>query len=101
MSTERLQDGVLKYPVIHPPPRLESLSIDNDLGDYFMFDFKLLDDWLHPTQLADSLQYFHGGGMMDWPSIGPFLTGLGTSPVVKTVRMFIESSAKKCGCPLT
>ena len=61
-----------------------------------MFDFKLLEDWLHPAQLADSLQYFHGGGMMDWPSVGPFLQGLGTSSVLKTVRMFIESSAKKC-----
>ena len=89
-SKEYPSDGVLRYPVIHPPPRLHSLSVDNDLGDYSTFDFKLLKDWLHPAQLANSLRYLHGGGHMDWSSIALFLRKLNTSPTLRTLRIFIE-----------
>ena len=93
---ERLRDGALKYPVFHPPPRLHSLSVDNDLGDYSSFDFNLLEDWLHPTLLADSLQYFHAGGLVDWFSVAPFVKDLGETSVLKNLRLFIETGVMNC-----
>ena len=93
---DRFQDGVLKYPVFRPPPRLHSLSIDNSLGDYYMFDFKLLENWLHPPQLTDSLRHFYGGGLVKWSSFASFLGGLGTSPRLTTLRLLIAATPRRC-----
>lgn len=93
---ERLRDGALKYPVFQPPPRLHSLSIDNDLGDYSSFDFKLLENWLHPTLLADSLRYLHAGGLVDWFSVTPFVKDLGASSALTTLRLFVETGPMNC-----
>lgn len=83
------RSNTVKYPVLHEPPRLNSLSIDNDLSYYSTFDFDLLQDWLCPSRLADSLQYLHAGGDIDWETVVTFITGLGKSPAIHTLRMSI------------
>ena len=61
-----------------------------------MFDFKLLENWLYPAQLADSLRYFYGGGLVQWSSLASFLGGLGTSPRLTTLRLLIAATPKRC-----
>ena len=78
------------YPVLYPSPRLHALSIENELGIYDMFDFKLLQGWLRPARLKNSLRYFHGGGMTELSSMAVFLQNLGASPALTTLRLCVE-----------
>lgn len=50
----------------------------------------LLQDWLCSAHLADSLLFLHAGGFVDWETFTEFIAGLGASPALHTLRMFIE-----------
>ncbi|CAL1708727.1 unnamed protein product [Somion occarium] len=77
------------YPLFHPPPLLQSFTINNVFTDLLQFDFHLVRDWLRPEILARSLKSLDIESFVDGPTLANFIASLGMSPALECLHLYV------------
>ncbi|CAL1708566.1 unnamed protein product [Somion occarium] len=79
----------VQYPLLHPPPSLQSFTVNNLCTDFFEFDFLLLRDWFRPEMLTKSLKSLDVSSWVDDLTLAKFITSLGTSPALECLTLWV------------
>lgn len=88
------QSAAIEYPLIHPPPSLQSLRATNN--QIHLFDFNTLRDCLCPKTLSRSLRTLTTGYQVNMKSLATFITNLGVSPKLSHLQLHIGWYRRFC-----
>ncbi|CAL1708676.1 unnamed protein product [Somion occarium] len=80
-------DAPVVYPLLHPPPTLQSLVIGNDETDFDVIDFEMFRDWLDSGVLSSSLRSLHVGSDVDTESLRKSIASLGPSLALEYLKI--------------
>ncbi|CAL1708549.1 unnamed protein product [Somion occarium] len=78
----------VQLPLFHPPPLLQSFSIENTKTEYPQFDLALLHDWLCPKSLNRSLKSLKISVNIDDRTLAKLISHLGASPALESLSIF-------------
>ncbi|CAL1708545.1 unnamed protein product [Somion occarium] len=78
----------VQFPLFHPPPLLQSFSIENTRTEYPQFDLTLLRDWLCPKSLNRSLKSLKISVNIDDRTLAKLISDLGASPALESLSIF-------------
>ena len=90
-----LPEEPVQYPLLHPPPRLQSIDARN-YTNFHPFDFDLLRRCLCPKTLSESLRVLRIGYHVDIKSLSTFISGLGTSSPLEHLRLHVGRHRHSC-----
>ena len=94
-GSNSLLDEPVQYPLLHPPPRLQTIVAKN-YRNFVLFDFDLLRRCLCPKTLSQSLRVLQIGYYVDIKSLSTFIAGLGTSSPLKNLRLHVGRHPHSC-----
>ena len=90
-----LLEEPVQYPLLHPPPRLQSIDARN-YTNFHPFDFDLFRHCLCPKTLSESLRVLRIGYHVDIKSLSTFISGLGTSSTLENLRLHVGRHQHSC-----
>ena len=90
-----LLEEPVRYPLLHPPPRLQSIDAINYTG-FQPFDFDILRPCLCSKTLSESLRVLRIGYHVDIKSLSTFISGLGTASPLENLRLHVGRHQHSC-----
>lgn len=93
---KRIPRNGVEYVGIHPPPKLESLYVNNYPSQYTDLNLSALSGWIFPHPTRENLRSLKISCQVELASIARLIDNLGPSPVLEHLWLWVAFSVGLC-----